>query len=417
MSKVWIEDLWIKNPERKLADGTCIKAQLPSAMKKQLSKAKNPHNVKIPEEFKSAKFGVKSRYQVVLIDTINGKRVRKSKRFGTLELAQEYRDEIARAIKEKTYVSADKSRTLFKHIIEEWINSKTNIKCSTVFLYKTLLRAHILPKFGDIEIAKITECDIALWISEVKASGLKIRYVRSLLFTMNQIMKYASSPKHKYIFQNPAEDIKLPKEAKRHYMAILDNNQVKRLAAVAKDMYGDGVECLILVMAYTGVRVGEALAIKKEDIDFAERRIQISKGWTRDENGKPVLSTTKTNKTRYVPIPNFLMPTIEHIAKTCAKDEFLFKTKKGKVLTKGHFSQTMWKKLIIVAELNNIKGLTVHSLRHTCASLAIRAGADVKTLQTMLGHSSAAMTLDIYASFFPNRLHEIADLMDADWDG
>jgi integrase len=111
------------------------------------------------------------------------------------------------------------------------------------------------------------------------------------------------------------------------------------------------------------------------------------------------------------------MPTIEHIAKTCAKDEFLFKTKKGKVLTKGHFSQTMWKRLIIVAELNNIKGLTVHSLRHTCASLAIRAGADVKTLQTMLGHSSAAMTLDIYASIFPNRLHEIADLMDADWDG
>ena len=67
----------------------------------------------------------------------------------------------------------------------------------------------------------------------------------------------------------------------------------------------------------------------------------------------------------------------------------------------------------VVAAGFDVAGLTPHKLRHTAASLAIAAGADVKVIQQMLGHSDAAMTLNIYGHLFPDRLDEVADVLDA----
>ena len=77
-----------------------------------------------------------------------------------------------------------------------------------------------------------------------------------------------------------------------------------------------------------------------------------------------------------------------------------------------NFRRRDWDKAVKAAGLDGLK-LTPHKLRHTAASLAIAAGADVKVVQTMLGHKSAAMTLDVYGHLWPDRLDEVADVLDA----
>ena len=77
-----------------------------------------------------------------------------------------------------------------------------------------------------------------------------------------------------------------------------------------------------------------------------------------------------------------------------------------------NFRRRDWDKAVEAAGLGDLD-LTPHKLRHTAASLAITAGADVKVVQTMLGHKSAAMTLDVYGHLFPDRLDEVADVLDA----
>jgi site-specific recombinase XerD len=83
---------------------------------------------------------------------------------------------------------------------------------------------------------------------------------------------------------------------------------------------------------------------------------------------------------------------------------------KGAVLRLSHFRRSVFN---FAVEATGLTGLTPHGLRHTAASLAIASGADVKVVQTMLGHASATMTLDLYGHLYPDRLDEIADRMDA----
>jgi integrase len=106
-----------------------------------------------------------------------------------------------------------------------------------------------------------------------------------------------------------------------------------------------------------------------------------------------VFSTPKTHQVRTVPIPRFLVEDIAQLTAGKAPDDFVFVASKGGLLRLQNFRHVIFDRAVRSAGLD---GLTPHALRHTAASLAIAAGADVKVLQQMLGHASATMTLDLY---------------------
>jgi integrase len=166
----------------------------------------------------------------------------------------------------------------------------------------------------------------------------------------------------------------------------------------------------ILVLAYTGIRWSEAAALRIRRIDLAHRRIRIASTFY-EINGALHEGPPKNGKARSVPIPEFLVPDLEAVIAHRNKDDLVFLTRRGKPLRANNWRTREFNCDVTAAGLD-LPDLTPHGLRHTAASLAIASGADVKVIQTMLGHKDASMTLDIYGHLFPDRLDEVATALD-----
>lgn len=118
-----------------------------------------------------------------------------------------------------------------------------------------------------------------------------------------------------------------------------------------------------------------------------------------------MLDTTKNRKTRKIPVHGFLIPELEKLTVGVTKKNCVFRAPRGGAQYPNNWRSRTWTKAIEGTKFKTI-GLTAHDLRHTAASTAIASGADVKVVQTMLGHASAVETLDAYGHLWPDRLDE-----------
>lgn len=169
---------------------------------------------------------------------------------------------------------------------------------------------------------------------------------------------------------------------------------------------------LVRWQAYTGCRIGESLALKVGDVDADKRRARIGRTWTDDGHGGSMLGTPKNSKARNIAIPRFLMPQIKAQMNGMCDDDWLFRATRGGNVWTNTWRTRIWNKAVKAAGMEDT-GVTIHSLRHTYASFAIAQGADVKTLQMQLGHSSPSITLNTYTALWPERLDDVADAIGA----
>ena len=143
-------------------------------------------------------------------------------------------------------------------------------------------------------------------------------------------------------------------------------------------------------------------------VDRRSRRCDIAESVTEDVGGL-VWGDPKNHQRRSVPIPKFLVDELDILKAGKGPKDLLFTGDRGGVLRNGNFRRDVFDQ---AARQAGLDGLTPHELRHTAASLAVSAGANVKAVQRMLGHASAAMTLDVYAGLFDDDLDGLADRMD-----
>lgn len=162
----------------------------------------------------------------------------------------------------------------------------------------------------------------------------------------------------------------------------------------------------MLVLAYCGLRWSELAALRVENVDLLRRRFDIAQAVTEVNGGKLVWNTPKNHERRTVPIPRFLVDEIATHLAGRGRNELVFAASEGGVL-RNRNARRSW--FDAAAAAIGEHGLTPHELRHTAASLAVSAGANVKAVQRMLGHASAAMTLDRYADLFDDDLDAVAE--------
>ena len=165
----------------------------------------------------------------------------------------------------------------------------------------------------------------------------------------------------------------------------------------------------MLLRAYAGIWWGEIAALKVERIDSARCRIDIVEAAT-EPNGTIVWGTPKSHASRSVPYPAFLNPMLErHMAGKHHRD-LLFTAPMGGVLRNAQFRRRRFDRAgaELTADDPQFPRVTPHDLRHATASLAVPARAHVKSLHGMLGHASAAMTLDVYADLFDDDIDAVA---------
>ena len=204
----------------------------------------------------------------------------------------------------------------------------------------------------------------------------------------------------KHLAANPADGVDLPRlpETEQRY---LTHEQLHRVAVASGRM-----RTLVLVLGYCGLRFGEAAALRVEDVDTTARRIRVRRSVTYVRKTGLVEGSTKNHTSRSVPVPEFLARLLDTEVEGRAADALVFPSARGGgYLTLGQARYSFQR---ATAVITGCDGVRLHDLRHTCASLAISAGANVKVVQKLLGHKTAVLTLDRYGHMFPDDLDAVA---------
>jgi integrase len=288
-----------------------------------------------------------------------------------------------------TWTDPKLSGQTFGVLAERWFATKATRAPKTVAGYRSLLDVLVLPRWGDVPLRDVTFEDLQGWLSGLSVNGstrfdgkgLSASRVIQAHQVVSQVLKYAVKAKH--LPTNPADGIELPRkhEVDQRY---LTHEQLHRLAVASGRL-----RTRVLVLGYCGLRFGEAAALRVGDVNLKARRIRVRCSVTNVRGNGLVEGATKNRSARTVPVPKFLAPLLETEIGERPETELLFPSRRGGYLTVG---EVRWV-FDPAATAAGVGGLTPHELRHTCASLAITAGADVKVLQTLLGHKTATLTL------------------------
>jgi integrase len=281
-----------------------------------------------------------------------------------------------------------------------WLDNQVQLKPSTRHRYAILLRIQVLPVWERVPLSAVTHADVGEWVRRMSDAGLAASTVRQAHRVLSLLL--ALAVRDGRLARNVAVGIRLPR-VRRAEKVFLTHVQVAQLATAAEP-HG----LIVRVVAYTGLRWGELAALRVRRVDLVRRRLVIAESVT-EVNGRAVFGTPKSHQRRSVPLPRFLVEPMAKCVADRSRDDLVFTSPDGGVLRNGNFRRRVFDR---AAELVGLAGLKPHELRHTAASLAVAEGANVKAVQRMLGHASAAMTLDVYADLFEDDLDQVADRLD-----
>lgn len=291
----------------------------------------------------------------------------------------------------------------FGEAAELWFKTKSHRKPKTIAGYRSLLDTIVLPKWEDIELGDINYENYTSWLSSLsteksaRTSGLSASRITQSHQLVGAVLAYAVKTgrlnRNVALEVKRSEDLPKPVERERKY---LSHTELLTLASSVK-----GYEILTLVLGYCGLRFGEAVALRRKHV--ADRELVVRASATYVTKMGIVETSTKTNKARHVPVPEPVWDAL----KTALPDQPEALLFPGKV---GYLSIDEYRTAFDRGcKTVGITGLVPHGLRHTAASLAISAGANVKVVQRLLGHASAAMTLDRYGHLFDDDLAVVAE--------
>ena len=299
------------------------------------------------------------------------------------------------------YVAPTHARMTVAQLGPAWLDRRRgHLKPSSYQVMEIEWRVRVAPRWGKVGIGDIRPTAVQRWVSDLShgvdgATPVGASVVSRAHHVLASIL--ADAVRDHLLAANPATDIKLPRKNRRRPV-YLTHQQVAELAAASGTYEG-----LVLLMAYTGLRWGEAIGLRVRDLDMLRRRATISENAV--QVGQEIcVGTPKAHKRRSVPLPEFLLP---YLARQCDgrdRDDLQFPGKDG-----GHLKRPRTDGWFVKAvAVSGVPRVTPHDLRHSAASLAVSAGANVKAVQRMLRHASAAMTLDVYADLFDDDLEAVA---------
>lgn len=301
------------------------------------------------------------------------------------------------------YIAPSLGRITVAELAHDWLTRK---KQHTALCHYRMLdsawRVHVGPRWGKAAVADIDPLGVEAWIASMGATGAGATTVLRAHGVLSGIL--ADAVKAKRLATNPAKGVgNLPRKIGKRRV-YLSADDVHRLA----DESGQH-QALVLVLAYCGLRWGEAIALRVRDVEFLRRRLSVSENAVQLSVNHAV-GPTKGRKARSVPVPAFVLAELSVKCQGKAPGDLVFAGPDGTYLPRPK-SSGGW----FAAALNRAgaQDITPHDLRHTCASLAVSAGVNVLALQRMLGHTSAKVTLDTYADLFDDDLDAVAVTLDS----
>lgn len=313
--------------------------------------------------------------------------------------AQQFLAGTTTAIATKRFIDPSDGRITIGELGAIWLeDQKAVLKPSAYRPLESAWRVHVRPRWGRTRVDEVRYGDVRTWVTGIasqRSATITIRSYGILASTLDGAVR------DRRIAENPARGVKLPRKGKKRHV-YLTHLQV---AALARESLHPS---LIYFLAYTGIRWGEATGLRVRDVNLARRRVLIQENAVM-VGGVIEVGTPKSHAKRSVPYPDFLDRLVRVKMANKGPTALLFGD--GHTHLALPNSRDGWFAGAVKRAMANdpdFERITPHDLRHTAASLAISAGANVKAVQRMLGHASAAETLDTYADLFDDDLDGVA---------
>ncbi|KQH76378.1 integrase [Mycobacterium gordonae] len=307
---------------------------------------------------------------------------------------------------EGAYVSPARGRVTVGDLSVGWLARQEQTLSPSY--YRTIAYAygkHIEAKWAGVPVGKVDTLDVKAWAAAMTRDGSSATVVNRAVGILAGVLDDAVE--HRALAFNPARRFKRgekpTKAPKRH--VYLTEADVCRLAEES-GRYAD----LVLTLAFTGLRWGEAIALTVADVEFLKRRISVHRNAVQVGQDFEV-GQTKGKENRMVPVAASVLSRLAVRCEDRGVDDLLFPARSGGYLKRPSYDTTGWFNRAV--ERAEVQTITPHDLRHTCASLAVSSGANVLAVSRMLGHKDPSVTLRIYADLFDSDLDAVAVNLDA----
>jgi integrase len=329
-------------------------------------------------------------------------------------------EKLAKALSQRAdgIVVDDKNLTVGEYL-DRWLSDcvRGTVRESTYSRDRYLVTNHVKPSIGRVKLKYVNALHLQGLYRERMESGLSGSTVQKIHHVLHKGLKQAV--RWALIPRNPADDVKAPTPTPKE-MHPLSADEARRLLEVASES-GDRLEALYVLAVHTGMRRGELLGLKWEDVDLDGRFPTIRVRRTLTRNGTSyVLGEPKTKKSRRTVrlTPQAIEVLRCHRVRQAEKklrvgslyqdQGLVFAGEGGGLINPSNLRQRSFTPLLKRAGLPQI---TFHDLRHTCASLLFQRNVHPKFVQELLGHASVAITLDTYSHMLPGMGSEAADAM------
>lgn len=291
------------------------------------------------------------------------------------------------------------NQTLAEYILLWLEERRIALKKGTYPRWRNFIEVHVVPDLGLVKLQKLGREDIQAWIARLLKLGLVPGTIRLYHRILEAALK--SAVKRKLIISNPCEDVTLPRMTLEE-MKFLDPGQARALLAFLKQSRHPR-SALIVVAMTTGMRRGELQALRWEDINFKEEVVIVRRTVTHIPHEGYHESEPKTKGSRrQIPLTHEAVQALQALyEQTEAHKGLVFRGRFGSYFSPKGIGY-MWEHVLIDAGLPKIR---FHDLRHTAATLLLRAGASLKSVQKILGHSDVTTTMK-YIHLLPEMLSE-----------
>lgn len=285
--------------------------------------------------------------------------------------------------------------------LDRWLdNVRDTVKERSWIRHEVDVRVHIKPELGGVKLAKLSALKVQSLYRVKLDSGLSPRSVQLIHATLHKALKQAV--RWRVTPRNVAEDVDPPRPVKREIQPLSAEKTREFLAAVK----GDPLEALYVLAVTTGMRQGELLGLKWEDVDLEARVLRVRRTvW----NGKASAPKTTASRRQIGLGRRAVLALVEHRERAVA-GVWVFSSAAGTPLNSHNLNNRSWYPLRHRVGLPETTRF--HDLRHTCATLLLGRGVHPKLVQALLGHASIEMTMNTYSHVMPEMGGAAARAMD-----
>jgi integrase len=343
----------------------------------------------------------------------NGKRKRKSFLAAT---AAEVRERLLKARADQSHgLPIAIERQTVAQFLTRWLedSARPAVRGRTFVNYEQLVRTHLVPTLGRIQLDKLTPSDIQKLLNQKTAAGFSARTVRHIHGMLRHAI--AQALKWSLVSRNVATLVELPR-LKRAPARPFSMDEARRFLTVAQ---GERLEALYAVALSLGLRQGEALGLRWQDVDLDTGSLSVNQALQRIKGAIGFVEPKSDRSRRKITMPQSAIALLRQHKARQIRERLLagawtdfglvFTSRLGTPLEPRNVFRD-FKRLLAKADLPI--SVRFHDLRHSCATLLLSQGASPRTIMEILGHSQISVTMNTYAHVLPELLSDAADRMD-----